>query len=120
LWTDDYILQYARGIVEKVNSDDDLLQLVKQQAASLYPNKDPELETYQYAQPYLQTYQRVMERNGSLTTAEIQQALTAGTAPWEFEQNLKRNPNWMGTRNGQNEVNALVGEIGRRMGYVAV
>lgn len=119
-WTEDYILQYARGIVEKRTSDDDFMQAVKQQAAVLYPMKDPELETYQYAQPWLQTYQRVMERTGSLTTAEVQQALTAGTAPWEFEQNLKRNPAWMGTRNGQNEVNALVGELGRRMGYVAV
>lgn len=119
-WTEDYILQYARDIVEKRKSDDDVLQAIKQHAATLYPTKDPELETMQWAQPWLQTYQRVMERTGSLSVAEIQQALTSGVAPWEFERELKRNPAWVGTRNGQNEIHSLVGEIGRKFGYVAV
>jgi hypothetical protein len=116
-WTNDEVMRWAKGIMEKTFSDDDLMNQVQASAAVLYPWKDPQMETLQAAQPWLQTYERVFEQKGTLRTTEIAQALGAGEQPWEFEKRLKNDARWLGTRNGQDEMYSLVGSVGRLMGF---
>lgn len=117
-WTNDEIMRWSTGLVEKTKSDADLIGAFQQQASVLYPWKDPEMETQTAAMPWLAVYERVMEQKGSLSNASIQKALTAGQPVWEFEQDLKRSDEWLGTRNGQTEMYGVFSEVGRRMGFV--
>ena len=117
-WTPREINRWARKIVENEASDADLMDAVKKGAAALYPWKDPEQETIAAAQPWLETYDRLMEKNGTLQTREIQRALTQGTPVFEFEQDLRKTDEWaLGTKNGRDELSGIASEVGRRMGF---
>jgi hypothetical protein len=117
-WTNAEVLRWATDLVEKKKSDADLIGTFKQQAAVLYPWKDPDTETVTAAMPWLSVYERVMEQRPGLMDPKIQKALTAGQPVWEFEQDLKRSDEWMTTRNGQTEMYGIISDVGRRMGYV--
>lgn len=117
-WSNEEVMRWAKEMVENLKSDDDLRTTLKQQAMVLYPWKDPEMETSVAAMPWIETYRRVMEKPGSLETSEIQRALQGGQAVWDFEQQLKKSPDWLGTKNGQSSVYTAAAEMGRRMGFV--
>ena len=117
-WDEKALLWWAKQIVEKKLSDDDLLEKIKAQAQSYYQTKPPDLDTQTWASPYLETYNRVMETEGSLATGDVQRALHAGQPVWEFEQQLKKSDKWLGTKNARDEMFSLASEVGARMGYV--
>ena len=117
-WTESEIKQWAESLTANVQSDDDLLKTVKAQAAILYPWKDPDMETMSAAQPWLSTYERVMEQQASLFNPQIQSALTAGRPVWEWEQELKRSEQWLGTRNAQSSLTSTMSQVGQMMGFV--
>jgi len=98
-------------------SEDDLVQYFKQTSKVLYPWKDPEMETAAAAEPWLQTYARVMERQADLFNPAVQRALQQGLPAFEFEQQLKASPDWERTRNFQEEATRVLGDIGARMGF---
>jgi hypothetical protein len=117
-WREDEVQRWAREIVEKRSSDDDLIEAMKTQAQVLYPWKDREMETVTAAEPWLAVHERVLESPASLQSPEIQAALTGGTPAWEFEQQLKKSSKWLGTKNGQASITDAIAEAGRRMGFV--
>jgi hypothetical protein len=117
-WTEQEIMGWAKQIVSKERSDDDLMQAVKSAATVLYPWKDPEQETLTAAQPWLETYERMMEKTGSLRTAEVQRALTNGQSAADFERDLKRSSEWLTTRNARNELTGLIASMGSKMGFL--
>ncbi len=117
-WTESNIQDWARGIVEKTKSDDDLMQSIKQQAAHLYPWKDPEMETLQAAQPWLQVYEKRFDgKQGSLTDPLIQGALLKGTMPFDFDKEIKRSSKWLTTQNARDELIGAGYEVAKRMGF---
>lgn len=117
-WTNREVMTWAKNIVEKTASDDDLLNTIKKQAQALYPWKDPELETRTAASPWLQTYERTMEKVGALSDRDIQKALSKGQPVWEFEQDLKKSDAWLTTKNAHSELTSLASDLGRKMGFV--
>lgn len=116
-WSEGTIQDWARKIVDKDASDDDLLETLKDQAQIAYSWKPRDMSTKQAASPWLETYARVMEKAGTLTTVDIQKALTAGQPVWEFEQELKRSSGWLGTRNAREQLTTLAGSAGKLMGF---
>lgn len=118
-WSNQTIQAWAKDIVEKNKSDEDLIMTLRKEAQVLYPWKDPEVETAVAAAPWLETYRRTMETSATVNTSDVQRALVNGQSPWEFEQELKKNDKWLGTRNGQETVMSIGAELGRRMGFVA-
>lgn len=117
-WSAQTVNQWAKDMVEKIRSDEDLITALRDQAAVLYPWKSPEVETATAAAPWMETYRRVMETSGSLFDPEIQKALTAGQGVWEFEQELKKSPRWLETQNGQQTLESVTADIGRKFGFV--
>lgn len=109
--------RWAGGLVEKKLSDEDLMMQLRQQSQTMFPWKPPEMETVTAAGPWMQTFERVMERKASLFDPKVQKALSSGTPVWEFEQELKKSPDWLGTKNGQSDMYSAVSEAGRRMGF---
>ncbi len=117
-WTDGNIRDWAQQIVEKRSSDEDLMQSIKQQAAHLYPWKDPEMETLQAAQPWLRVYEKRFDgKQGSLTDPLIQGALLKGTLPFEFDKQIKRSSQWLTTQNARDELMGAGFEVAKRMGF---
>lgn len=122
-WSEQTIGTWARELIEKTKSDDDLLNTIKQSAQVLYPWKDPEMETVVAAAPWIETYNRVLERQGSLQTPEIARVLSAyGRDPdnndvWSFEQKLRMSDARDQTREGQDEAWSTVGELAGVMGF---
>lgn len=117
-WTQSEVMRWAKDIVEKRASDQDLLDRIKNAAQVLYPWKDRELETLEAAQPWLSTYERLMEQTGSLQTRDVQRALTQGTPVFEFEKDLRKTDQWLTTKNARDELSSMASEVGRRMGFV--
>ena len=116
-WSNATIEDWAKKMVSKDLSDEDLNKAFRDQAAILYPWKDPNVETATAAAPWVETYQRVMETSGSIQTGAIQAALTRGTPIFDFETELKQTDGYMGTKNGQDAMFSTVSELGKRMGY---
>lgn len=123
-WSEATIQRYARGINENRYSDDDLLNAVKADANVRYGAwKDPEMETVVAAAPWIETYNRVLERQGSLATNEIKKVLMAygrdpeNNDPWSFEQRLKMTDAYDQTRQGQDDAYSVVGELAGMMGF---
>jgi hypothetical protein len=116
-WSADTIAQWARDMVEKRRSDEDLNKALREQAMVLFPWKNPEMDTTAAAAPWLETYRRVMEAPASLSTPEVMRALQAGRPAFDFEVELKKSDKWLQTRNGQDSMFSAVGELGRRMGF---
>jgi hypothetical protein len=108
---------WAQQIVEKRVSEADVLEMFKDQSVVLYPWKDREMETSTAAMPWMQTYERVMEKPADLFEPQVQSALGSGTAVWDFEQQLKKSTGWLDTKNARDEMFSLVSEAGRRLGF---
>jgi len=111
------LTDWGQKIVSKQASDQDLLEYLKDQAMVLFPWKDRETDTTTAAQPWLDTYNRVMEKQGSVLTPQVGQALTAGKSAWDFEQDLKKTDDWLGTKNAKETMTGLVDAAGRRFGF---
>ena len=109
--------QWANDIVSMKRSDDDLLESLKNQAQVLYPWKDRELSTDEAAQPWIQTFQRVMEKPADIFNTQIQKALSNGMPVFDFERELKSSEQWEQTSNFQADATKALGDIGRRMGF---
>ena len=117
-WSPETITKWAKDIVEKNLSDEDLNKTMRDQANVLYGSwKPPEVETATAAAPWLETYRRVMETTGSLFTPQVQQALVAGQGVFEFESALKKTDGWLNTKNGRDTISSTVSEMGQRMGF---
>lgn len=117
-WTDARAAEWGNKIVTNEASEADVLEALKDQAQILYAWKDRDMETLTAADPWLQTYSRVMERDTTLFDPKMQAALTAGTPAWEFEQGLKKSSDWLTTRNASESMYGAIAEAGRRMGFV--
>lgn len=116
-WSQGTITDWATKIVNNDSSDDDLMESVKTQAQVLYPWKDREMATKDAASPWLETYGRVMEKQADLFEPKVQAALTKGQPAWEFEQELKRSNEWLGTKNARESLTSMAGSVGRLMGF---
>jgi len=117
-WSAETIQQWAKDIVEKRSSDEDLITTLRDQAAVLFPWKPYELETATAAAPWLETYKRVMEAPATINTPEVMQALQGGKAAFDFEVELKKSDKWLNTQNGQDTMYSAISELGSRMGFV--
>ncbi len=109
--------QWARDIVEMRQSEDDLLNTVKQQAQVMFATKPPDMDTTTWASPWMSTYGRLMEKEVDLSNKDIQKWLTNGTPVFEAEQELMGRPEWMGTKNGVNSMANAVAGLGNLMGF---
>jgi hypothetical protein len=116
-WTQGTYTDWATNITSKNASEADLVQELQKQAQVLYPWKSPQVETQTAAQPWIQTYNRVLEKNGDIFDPKIQSALTSGKPTWEFEQELKKSPDWLQTKNGQADITTSLGDVGKLMGF---
>jgi hypothetical protein len=122
-WSHATVATWARDLVEKRKSDDDLLATIKQSASVMYSWKDPEMETVVAAAPWIETYNRVLERQGSLQTPEIVRALSAyghdpdNNDPWSFEQKLKLSDQYDQTRQGADDAWSTTQELAGMMGF---
>jgi hypothetical protein len=111
-WSEKSIQAWARSLTENRQSDDDL-----------YSWKDREMETMVAAAPWIETYNRVLERQGTLRTPEIARVLAAyGRDPdnndvWSFEQKLKMTDDYDQTRGGEDEAWSQVGELAGALGF---
>lgn len=117
-WSQPTYQDWAQKITSKDASEADLINELKTQAQVLYPWKSPEVETQSAAQPWIQTYNRVLERQGDIFDPKVQSALQAGKPTWQFEQELKQTPDWLQTKNGEADISSAMGNVGRMMGYV--
>lgn len=117
-WSDNTLSQWGTDIVKKDKSESDLIAALQQQAKILYPWKDPNIETDSAAQPWIETYSRVMEKQGDMFDPKVQSALTAGKPVWQFEQELKGSADWLSTKNARETMYGTIAQVGRNMGFV--
>lgn len=87
-------------------------------ASGLYPNKPKNVRTMDWAQPYMQTYQQLMEVGETdLFQRNVQNALQQGQSLGDFRSSLKKTGKWMETKNAQEEFSSMAGDLGRMFGF---
>nr|MBA3404486.1 hypothetical protein [Gemmatimonadaceae bacterium] len=116
-WSEDAITRNALAVVDKKKSDKDFLDQVQTAAQAMYPWKDKTLDTATAAEPWIATYNRVMEKQSTVFTPEVAGALQAGQTVNDFEKKLKASAKWRETKNGQEELNNLAANIGQLTGF---
>lgn len=116
-WSDSTYQDWGRRVTSNDASEADVLQALKDQAQVLYPWKHPDIETQTAASPWVETFKRVMEKDVNMFDPKVQQALSAGTPVWDFEQSLKKSSDWLQTKNAKEELTSVMAEAGRRMGF---
>ena len=116
-WADKDIVRWATQLTDLNKSEDDFIEAVKNQAQVMFPWKDRDMSTNEAAQPWLQTMNRVMEKQVNLFDPEVQEALQSGTSVYEFEQNLKKQDAWQQTKNYKDSASTALGALGRQMGF---
>ena len=111
--------EFGEKIAMKQMSYMDVREQVRDMAEALYPHKPREVATRTWAQPYTSTMAELLEVSDQvdLEDATIQRALTSGASLGDFRKQLKQDDRWLETKNARTEMNSVVGEIGRRMGY---
>jgi peptidoglycan hydrolase-like protein with peptidoglycan-binding domain len=112
-------------------NQDQVKNYMIQQASSRYPSLAPRLKQgetlQQIADPYIQSYAKILEVNPStvnLNDNMIQQALQSKDAQgqpttqsvWQFEQNLRQDPRYMKTQGAQDQAMALGKKVLTDMG----
>lgn len=117
-WAPSTLSSWASRITSNEASEADVIIELQNQAKVLYPWKDVNTETATAAAPWLNTYERVLEKPTNMFDPKIQAALTAGTPAWSFEQELKKSSEWLGTKNARQEMVSNISEAGRRLGFV--
>lgn len=116
-WSEGTIQDWARDIVNKDKSDDDLLTSLKDQAQVAYAWKPRDISTKEAAAPWIETSNRVMEKATDLFDPQVQKALTAGVPVWQFEQLLKQTPAWLQTKNARSDLTTMAGSVGKMLGF---
>lgn len=109
---------WGRKLTEKQFSEADLVEWLRAQAQVLYPWKDPSVETSIAAEPWMQTYARILERPApDIFDPKVQQALNSGMPIFEFEKQLRSTPEWLQTRNAHDDLSRTAMDVGRQMGF---
>lgn len=138
--SDQALSQWAVNTLQGKQTDQDFLNLVKQQASTKYPGMAPSIASgvtpEQYADQYKQTYANLLEVDPSSIDWKkdplIQQALqyqpgtdpsSKGQAPgamplWQFEQQVKKDPRWDYTDNAKQSILTSIAGVGRDFGFV--
>lgn len=113
------ILDWAEKFNTNVYSQADWDTYLRDQADVLYPWKTREVRTIDAAQPWLSAYERILETGTQdLTNSDVQAALQQGMPLFEFEQQLRKKPEWLETENANTELTNTAGRIGRTMGFI--
>ena len=113
------LLDWAEKFNTNVYSQADWDNFVRDQAEILYPWKGREVQTIDAARPWLSAYERILETGTQdLTNADVQAALQQGMPLFEFEQQLRKKPEWLETENANTELTNTAGRIGRTMGFI--
>ena len=120
---DDTINTWATDVMMGAASDADWQEYVKDVAETLYTWKNRDTKTSIAAQPYLSAYTNLMEVSGDLNTDIIRNFLQGGEpgvkpSLQEFEQQLRRLPEWKQTANAKQTYDNVAGSIGRTMGFM--
>ncbi len=117
--SDTQLLDWADKMVNNVYSQADWDSFVRDQAENLYPWKGREVRTLDAALPWLDAVDRILETGPvDLTNSDVQAALQQGMPLFEFEQQLRKKPEWLETENANTELTNTAGRIGRAMGFI--
>jgi len=92
---------------------------VDKQASALYPGKPKGSTVVDWAQPYLLTYQQLLETaDPGLFNGKVQRALKDNQSLADFSTVLRKDPRWEQTANAREEYANTAAELGRQMGFV--
>jgi len=117
--TDESLKAWSNDIVTRNKSEVDFEELMKDQAMALYPNKPRELATVDYAQSWMSSYSRLLEKSdATVFNPLVQSAMQRGVNLADFEVELRKRPEWMETKNAQDQLAGSVSRIGQQMGMV--
>jgi len=114
----DMISQKATAMFNNQSSLDDITEEAKDLAKNLYAGKPREIDTQTWAQPYIATYQKILERpDAGMFAPDVQRAMTQQLPVFEFEQQLKSKDEWLTTENAQTDITKTADQVGKLMGF---
>jgi hypothetical protein len=133
--TSQAIQGWSRDIAAGNHTVDFYQRRIRQLAKSVAPGFSEELDAgmdlWDIAEPYIQSKARLLEVNPAnvdLFDEDIRGALSgkdrngkpASQTLWEFEQNMRRKPEWLKTKNAQDSVLGVAKKVLNDMGFQGV
>lgn len=123
---------WSKQIASGGYTEDYFVRSIRQMAKSVAPGFSQELEAgmdlYDIANPYIESKARILERNPAeidLFDSDVRSALS-GKAPdgkpstktlWQFEQDLRKKPEWLKTKNAQDSIFAAGSQVLKDFGF---
>lgn len=117
-FSDSTLQQLGQKLAYHQTTINDITNSLRQQAKTLYPWMDPNVDTQTQAQPWMSTYESILERPATLDNPDIQKALTEGMPPYQFAQYLRSKDEWKTTQNFQQSWSNTLTSLGQQMGFV--
>jgi hypothetical protein len=118
-WDSATLNTWAKAMVEKRKSDEDLIKAMETGAQAQFPGLGPlngqDVQTM--AAPWLETMERVLEKKVTLFDPKVRGALAAGMGVWDFERELTKSPEWMKTRNADERMNSFASQLNEEFGF---
>jgi hypothetical protein len=123
----------ARSVAEGWTTNDDWLREVRQQAASLWPSWSDKIEAGVSARDLASGYINIMAdtfeimpNSVDLNDPYLRQAMTGvddkgNPKPmglFEFQQKLRKDPRWMGTKQAEDQISGIANDVLRMFGFV--
>lgn len=133
-YDDTFYADQARQVALGMQTADDAKRRVREEAASAWPTYAEQIragaDARTLASSYINTYAKVMEKDPNsimLDDPVLREAMTGvddkgnfkPMGLWEFEQNLRKKPEWMNTKQGQDTTVGVGTGILRRMGFLS-
>lgn len=131
--SDSYYESAARSVAAGLTTAEDWQREVRQQAASLWPTWSEKINAGMDARDLANGYINIMSETFeimpdqiSLDDPYIRQAMTAQDDKgdprplglWEFQQKLRKDPRWMGTKQAEDEISGIANDVLKMFGFV--
>lgn len=115
--SDEQVNRWAEDIMHKRSSLADFERSLEDQARVMYPGLPEGMHPADYAQPWIQTLNRVLETSSNIMDPRVQGAIQAGLNMYEFERQLTQSDEWLTTGNAYEAFDDAMGAVSRQMGF---
>lgn len=124
-FNDNWYLSAAKSVASGLTTESDWERDIQKQAASMFPTYAEQINAgmtaMDIASPYISIYAQTMEANPyeiNLSNPDIRRGLMDGMGLFEFEQMLRQKPEWINTKQAEDQVSDISLRVMRMFGLV--
>ena len=124
-YDDEWYLSAARSVASQLTDEAYWERELRTQAASMFPTYSEQINAgmnaMEIASPFINVYAQTMERSPyevGLDNPDIRRAMMDGMGLFDFQQSLRERPEWMNTKQAEDQVSEISLQVMKMFGLV--